>query len=222
MASRVTSKRKRKARQRDENWKTKLGSWGLVPAAPFSGMPLIIYLCEMTREEILLLHTVRWRKASLYAAGTGQVSSQMKTSSQSHPVSSESAKPPLLIVPYIHDSLSGGKEASPSPHNSLWSVSVSSAAVRLGSVGAGGDGVVQLDVQGRRGRLQAAETRITHATGLKQLLAWHRDLLIATAGTEHIPTIPAGAAEVRRRKSEKEFRKGKKEKNRISAFINNS
>lgn len=119
------------------------------------------------------------------------MSSQMKTSSQSHPVSSESAMPPLLIVPYIHDSLSGGKEASSAPHNSLWSVLVSSAAVRLGSVGAGGDGVVQLDVQGRRGSLQAAETRITHATGLKQLLAWHRDLLITTAGTEHIPTIPA-------------------------------
>lgn len=75
---------------------------------------------------------------------------------------------------------------------------MSSAAVRLGSVGAGGDGFVQLDVQERRGNLQAAETRLAHSTGLKQLLAWHRDLLIATAGTEHIPTIPAGAAEVRR------------------------
>ncbi len=88
---------------------------------------MIIYLCEMTREEILLLHTVRWRKASLYAAGTGQISSQVKTSSQSHPVSSESAKPPLLLVPYIHDSLSGGKEQS-------LERLVSSAAVRLGQL----------------------------------------------------------------------------------------
>ncbi len=69
-----------------------------------------------------------------------------------------------------------------------------------GSVGAGGEGFVQLDVQGRRESLQTAETGLAHSTGLKQLLAWHRDLLIATAGTEHIPTIPA---EVRRRGSQR-------------------
>lgn len=62
----------------------------------------------------------------------------------------------------------------------------------LGSVGAGRDGFVQLHLQSRCGNLQVAETRPTHTTGLEQLLAWHRDLLIATAGTEHIPTIPAG------------------------------
>ncbi len=87
-------------------------------------MPVIIYLCEMTREEILLLHTVRWRKASLYAAGTGQISSQVKTSSQSL---LKVLSLLLLIVPYIHDSLSGGKEQS-------LERLVSSAAVRLGQL----------------------------------------------------------------------------------------
>lgn len=121
----------------------------------------------------------------------------MKTSSRSHPVSSESAKPPLLIVPYVHDSLSGGKEASSPPQDSLSGAS-RSGAVRprrlsgLGSVGAGRYGFVQLHAERRRWSLQAAVTRLAHATGLKQLLAWHRDLLIATAGTEHIPAVPAG------------------------------
>lgn len=84
----------------------------------------------------------------------------------------------------------------------------------MGSVGAGRDGFVQLDLQSRRGSLQVAETRPTHTTGLKQLLAWHRDLLIATAGTEHVPTIPAGGDKGRESRerdseSEKEFKKNK-------------
>ncbi len=105
-------------------------------------------------------------------------------------------------------SISSESAKPPSPHRSIYTwfpfggertVSGASRVLRSGasgSVGAGGEGFVQLDVQGRRESLQTAETGLAHSTGLKQLLAWHRDLLIATAGTEHIPTIPA---EVRRR-----------------------
>lgn len=63
-------------------------------------------------------------------------------------------------------------------------------------VGASSDGFLQLQVQGHTGQLQAAVTGLADAGGLKQLLAWHGDLLIAAAGAEHIPTVPAGGDRV--------------------------
>lgn len=61
-----------------------------------------------------------------------------------------------------------------------------------GSVGARRDGFVQLQVQGRRAELEAAVAGLTDAAGLKQLLAWHWDLLVAAAGAEHVAAVPAG------------------------------
>lgn len=40
--------------------------------------------------------------------------------------------------------------------------------------------------------LEAAVAGLTDAAGLEQLLAWHWDLLVATAGTEHVTAVPAG------------------------------
>lgn len=65
-------------------------------------------------------------------------------------------------------------------------------AVLGGLVGAGGDGFLQLQVQGSRAELEAAVAGLTDATGLEQLLAWHWDLLVATAGAEHVTAVPAG------------------------------
>lgn len=39
--------------------------------------------------------------------------------------------------------------------------------------------------------LEIAVAGLTDATGLKQLLAWHWDPLVATAGTEHVTAVPA-------------------------------
>lgn len=80
---------------------------------------------------------------------------------------------------------------------------------RAGLIGAGGDGFVQLKLQRRSWGLQAAVTRLTHPAGLKQLLTWHRDLLITTTGTENIPTVPAGGDR------ERNFRKMKMWKEEI-------
>ncbi len=72
--------------------------------------------------------------------------------------------------------------------------SVTLTALREGcSVGAGGDGVLQLQVCGRERRRdgggpQVTVTHLTHVTG-------HRHLLIAAAGAENIPTVPAGPRE---------------------------
>lgn len=62
-------------------------------------------------------------------------------------------------------------------------------------VGAGCDGLLKLQVQGRRAEMKAAVAGLTDAAGLEQLLAWHWDLLVAAAGAEHITAVPA----VRRR-----------------------
>lgn len=59
-------------------------------------------------------------------------------------------------------------------------------------VGAGCDWFLQLHGVGSCIDLEAAIAGLTHTSGLKQLLAWHRDLLVAAAGTEHIPTVPTG------------------------------
>lgn len=69
----------------------------------------------------------------------------------------------------------------------------SSAPVLLlcSSVGARCDWFVQLQVQRRRAELQATVAGLTDAAGLKQLLAWHWDLLVAAAGAEHVTTVPA-------------------------------
>lgn len=61
-----------------------------------------------------------------------------------------------------------------------------------GSVGARRDGFVQLQFQRRRAELQAAVAGPADAAGLKQLLAWHWDLLVAAAGAEHVAAVPAG------------------------------
>lgn len=70
----------------------------------------------------------------------------------------------------------------------------SSAPVPLlhSSVGAGCDGFVQLQVQRGLSELQATVAALTHSAGLKQLLAWHWDLLVTTAGAEHVTAVPAG------------------------------
>lgn len=60
------------------------------------------------------------------------------------------------------------------------------------SVGAGCDGFLQLQVQGSWAELEAAVAGLTDAAGLEQLLAWHWDLLVTTAGTEHVTAVPAG------------------------------
>lgn len=60
------------------------------------------------------------------------------------------------------------------------------------SVGAGCDGFVQLQVQRCRAELQATVAGLTHPAGLKQLLVWHRDLLVTAAGAEHVAAVPAG------------------------------
>lgn len=57
------------------------------------------------------------------------------------------------------------------------------------SVGAGCNGLLQL--QGSWAMLEIAVAGLTDATGLKQLLAWHWDPLVATAGTEHVTAVPA-------------------------------
>lgn len=59
-------------------------------------------------------------------------------------------------------------------------------------VGAGCDWFLQLHGVGSCIDLEAAIAGLTHTGGLKQLLAWHRDLLVAAAGTEYIPTVPTG------------------------------
>lgn len=59
------------------------------------------------------------------------------------------------------------------------------------SVGAGCDGFLQLQVQGSWAELEAAVAGLTDAAGLEQLLAWHWDLLVTTAGTEHVTAVPA-------------------------------
>lgn len=69
----------------------------------------------------------------------------------------------------------------------------SSPAPLLGSsVGAGCDGLVQLQVQRGRAELQATVAGPAHSAGLKQLLAWHWDLLVAAAGAEDVAAVPAG------------------------------
>lgn len=57
------------------------------------------------------------------------------------------------------------------------------------SVGAGCNGLLQL--QGSWAMLEIAVAGLTDTTGLKQLLAWHWDPLVATAGTEHVTAVPA-------------------------------
>lgn len=64
------------------------------------------------------------------------------------------------------------------------------------SVGAGCDGLLQLQVQGSSVELKAAVAGLTDTAGLKQLLAWHWDFLVTTAGAEHITTVPAKRTEV--------------------------
>lgn len=59
----------------------------------------------------------------------------------------------------------------------------------MGLVGAGSDGL-QLQVHRSCVELEAAVAGLTYAAGLKQLLAWHRGLLVTTAGAEHITTVP--------------------------------
>lgn len=71
---------------------------------------------------------------------------------------------------------------------------VLTAALLRGSVGAGSDGLVQLALQRGRARLQATVAALTHSAGLKQLLARHRDLLVTTAGAEHVTAVPAGGS----------------------------
>lgn len=65
------------------------------------------------------------------------------------------------------------------------------APVLWHSVGAGCDGFLQLQVQGSRAELEAAVAGLADAAGLEQLLAWHWDLLVAAAGTEHVTAVPA-------------------------------
>lgn len=59
------------------------------------------------------------------------------------------------------------------------------------SVGAGGDGLLQLVVQGRRAELQVAVAALADPSGLEQLLTWHWDLLVAAAAAEHVTAVPA-------------------------------
>lgn len=40
--------------------------------------------------------------------------------------------------------------------------------------------------------LEDAVAVLTDAGGLEQLLAWHRDLLVATSGAEDVTAVPAG------------------------------
>lgn len=132
---------------------------------------------------------------------------------QSHPQTlTESAEhpPPGLLPVRSHIYMvpfRGGKTQRRLPHKTFLDSSLGSSAVvcvqvawpgsGLRSVGAGRDGFLQLYLQRRRRDQQVAETQPAHAAGFKQLLARHRNLLIATAGTEHIPTIPAVAEEDR-------------------------
>lgn len=60
-----------------------------------------------------------------------------------------------------------------------------------GSIGAGCDGFLPVQVQGGRAELEAAVASLTDAAGVEKLLAWHWDLLVAAAGTEHVTAIPA-------------------------------
>lgn len=46
-------------------------------------------------------------------------------------------------------------------------------------------------VQRGGAELEAAVAVLTDPAGLKQLLTWHWDLLVATAGTEHVSAVPA-------------------------------
>ena len=59
-------------------------------------------------------------------------------------------------------------------------------------VGAGRDGLVQVEFSGGRAELEAAEAGFTNTCGFEQLLTWHRDLLVTAAGTKHVTTVPAG------------------------------
>lgn len=72
------------------------------------------------------------------------------------------------------------------------SIQLPCVLVRWASVGAGCDGFLQLQVESSRADLEAAEAVLTDPAGLEQLLAWHGDLLVATAGAEHVTAVPAG------------------------------
>ena len=43
--------------------------------------------------------------------------------------------------------------------------------------------------------MEVAVAGLADAAGLEQLLAWHWDLLVATAGAEHVTTVPAGGGQ---------------------------
>lgn len=64
-----------------------------------------------------------------------------------------------------------------------------------GSIGAGCDWFVHL--QGGGANLQAAVAAPADAGGLEELLARHRDLLVAAAGAEDVTAVPAGKCTVR-------------------------
>lgn len=74
------------------------------------------------------------------------------------------------------------------------------------SVGARRDGFFQL--QGGRAELQAAVAAFADAAGLKQLLARHRDFLVAAAGTEDVTAVPAGDTQSEHRHAEDTRRSG--------------
>lgn len=103
------------------------------------------------------------------------------THTHTHKVHGTFCVAPVLSLSGSPVSAAGGY--SPPPLLSL---------VQWHSVGAGRDGFVQLQVQGSRAELQAAVAGLTDAAGLEQLLAWHWDLLVTAAGTEHVTAVPAG------------------------------
>lgn len=109
------------------------------------------------------------------------VQSLHHTHTHTHKVHGTFCVAPVLSLSGSPVSAAGGY--SPPPLLSL---------VQWHSVGAGRDGFVQLQVQGSRAELQAAVAGLTDAAGLEQLLAWHWDLLVTAAGTEHVTAVPAG------------------------------
>lgn len=93
--------------------------------------------------------------------------------------------------PSVHKHLQQIHTWSSGGHSVKLLCSSSAAHQFCSSVGARCDWFVQLQVQRRRAELQATVAGLTDAAGLKQLLAWHWDLLVAAAGAEHVTTVPA-------------------------------